>query len=108
MPKHITTVHPGEILLEEFLNPLNISQYRLAREIKVSPRRINEIIHSQRAITADTAIRLAYFFGTSAQFWLNLQTKYELESKKSLAEKLKIEIKKISYATIGALTPLRA
>lgn len=71
-------IPPGEILLEEFLKPLGMSQYRLARELRVPPRRINEIVHGTRAITADTALRLSRFFGTSAQFWLNLQTDYEL------------------------------
>jgi addiction module HigA family antidote len=72
-------IHPGEVLFEEFLKPFEISQYRLAKEIRVSPRRINEIIHGTRAITADTALRLARYFRTSAAFWLNLQTRYDLE-----------------------------
>ncbi len=72
-------VHPGEILLEDFMKPLSISQYRLAKEMKVYPRRVNEIVHGKRAITAETALRLARYFGTSAELWLNLQTKYDLE-----------------------------
>jgi addiction module HigA family antidote len=72
-------VHPGEILLEEFLKPLGVSQYRLAKDVSVPPRRINEIVRGSRAITADTALRLARFFGTSERFWLNLQTRYDLE-----------------------------
>ena len=72
-------VHPGEILLEEFLKPLSLSQYRLAKELNVPARRINEIVHSERRITADTALRLARFFGTSERFWMNLQTRYDLE-----------------------------
>ena len=76
--KNINTVHPGEILLEEFLRPLEVSQYRLAKEIKVPARRINEIVHGTRGITADTALRLAQYFGTSSQFWLNLQNQYDL------------------------------
>ncbi|MCK4468549.1 MAG: HigA family addiction module antidote protein [Desulfobacterales bacterium] len=72
-------MHPGEILLEEFLRPMGISQYRLAKDISVSPRRINEIVHGKRAITADTALRLGRFFGMSPQFWLNLQNRYDLE-----------------------------
>ena len=68
--KYLKPVHPGEILLEDFMKPLNLSQNRLAREIGVPPRRINEIIHGKRAITADTAMRLSRFFGTSAQVWL--------------------------------------
>jgi antitoxin HigA-1 len=75
-------VHPGEILLEEFLRPLEISQYQLAREIGVSARRINEIVHGQRRISADTALRLARFFGTSERFWANLQSRYDLEIEK--------------------------
>lgn len=75
-------VHPGEILYEEFLAPLSLSQYQLAREISVPARRINEIVHGQRRITADTALRLARFFGTSDRFWLNLQTRFDLEMEK--------------------------
>ncbi len=76
--KKINNIHPGEILLEEFLKPFSLSQYRLAKEINVPARRINEIVHQKRAITADTALRLSKFFGNSAQFWLNLQTKFDL------------------------------
>lgn len=72
-------VHPGEILLTEFLEPMGISQYRLAKDISVTPRRINEIVHGRRAITADTALRLGRFFGMEAEFWLNLQTHYDME-----------------------------
>ena len=75
-------IHPGVILLEEFLEPLGISQYRLAKGISVPPRRINEIVHGKRSITADTALRLAKFFGTSERFWLNLQVRYDLEVEK--------------------------
>ncbi|MCP4200686.1 MAG: HigA family addiction module antidote protein [bacterium] len=75
-------IHPGEILLEEFLKPLGLSQYRLAKGISVSPRRINEIVHGKRAVTADTALRLARFFGTTDGFWLNLQTRFDLESER--------------------------
>jgi addiction module HigA family antidote len=74
--------HPGEVLYEEFLAPLSLSQYQLAKEIAVPARRINEIVHGQRRITADTALRLARFFGTSDCFWLNLQTRYDLEIEK--------------------------
>ena len=73
--KQLPPIHPGEILMEEFLEPMGISQYRLAKDISVSPRRINEIVHGKRAITADTALRLGRFFGMSPQFWLNLQTR---------------------------------
>jgi addiction module HigA family antidote len=72
-------VHPGEILQEEFLIPLAVSQYHLAREVAVPPRRINEIVHGHRRITADTALRLARYFGTSERFWINLQARYDLE-----------------------------
>jgi len=78
-------VHPGEILLEEFLKPMSISQYRLAESIHVPARRINEIVLEKRGITADTALRLSRFFGNSAQFWMNLQTRYELESARDLS-----------------------
>ena len=76
--KKIAPIHPGEVLMEEFLNPMAISQYRLARDIHVSARRINEIAHGTRAVTADTALRLGKYFGVSAQFWVNLQAHYDL------------------------------
>jgi len=75
----IPPIHPGEILNEEFLKPLTISQYKLAKAINVPPRRVNEIIHGTRSITADTALRLARYFGTTERFWLNLQSRYDLE-----------------------------
>lgn len=75
-------IHPGEILLEEFLEPMGVSQYRLAKDISVPPRRINEIVHGKRGITADTALRLARYFRTSERFWMNLQTRYDLEVEK--------------------------
>lgn len=75
-------IHPGEILLEEFLKPMGISQYQLAKDIKVSPRRINEIVHGKRSISADTAIRLGHYFGLSERFWLNLQSSFDLEVQK--------------------------
>lgn len=78
----LTPIHPGEILMEEFLEPLQVSQNRLAVAIGVPPRRINEIVHGKRRITADTALRLARYFGTTDRFWLNLQTRYDLEVKK--------------------------
>ena len=77
--KKLTPIHPGEILLEEFLKPLGLSQYRIARDLSVPPRRINEIMHGKRGITAHTALRLGRYFGTSARFWLNLQARYDLE-----------------------------
>jgi addiction module HigA family antidote len=76
-------VHPGEVLMEEFLRPLAVSQYQLAREIGVPARRINEIVHGQRRISADTALRMARFFGTSERFWINLQSRYDLEVEKT-------------------------
>src|SRR5947208_16927515 len=77
--KKLEPVHPGEILLEEFLRPMEISQYRLAKDLNVPPRRINEIVHGVRAVSADTALRLARYFGTSERFWLNLQAQYDLD-----------------------------
>jgi antitoxin HigA-1 len=81
-PKKLLPIHPGEILLEEFLAPLEISQYRLAKDIGVPPRRINEIVHGKRSVTADTALRLSRYFGTSEPFWMNLQSHYDLELQK--------------------------
>ena len=75
----LNNIHPGEVLIEEFLTPMEISQNGIARAINVSPRRINEIVHGKRAVTADTAIRLAKYFGTSEQFWTGLQADYDLE-----------------------------
>ena len=86
-------VHPGEILTEEFPKPFRISQYRLAKDIRVPPRRINEIVHSMRSITAATALRLARYFGTSPAFWMNLQGRYDLEVEKDkLGRRLEKEI----------------
>ncbi len=86
-------IHPGKILLEEFLAPMGISQYRLAKDTSVSPRRINEIVLEKRAITADTALRLGAFFGMSPQFWMNLQSRYELEKAEDLlAGKIEKEV----------------
>lgn len=91
--KKLPHIHPGVILLEEFLNPMGISQYRLAKDINVPPRRINEIVHGKRAITADTALRLGRFFGTSPQFWLNLQVRYDIEiAEDRLADRLDLEV----------------
>lgn len=79
MSDKIPPIHPGEILLEEFLKPLNLSQTRLAINIKVDPRRINEIVRDKRRLTADTALRLSRYFGNSAEFWMGLQDQYDLE-----------------------------
>ena len=81
--RDILPIHPGEILLEEFLKPMEISQYRLSKDISVDPRRVNEIVHGQRAISADTALRFGRYFGTSPQFWLGLQNDYDLEEEKN-------------------------
>jgi len=87
-------IHPGEILLEEFLEPMGISQYRLAKDISVPPRRINEIVHGKRAITPDTALRLSRYFGLSERFWMNLQARYDLEVEKDrLQDRLEREVR---------------
>jgi antitoxin HigA-1 len=92
--RKLPPIHPGEILQEEFLSPLGVSQYRLAKEISVPPRRINEIVHGRRSISADTALRLARYFGTSDRFWLNLQTRYDLEVQMDrLGDRLNREVK---------------
>ena len=77
--RKLSPIHPGEVLAADFLEPLGLSQYRLAHDLSVAPRRINEIVHGTRAISADTALRLARYFGTSERFWLNLQARYDLE-----------------------------
>jgi len=97
--KKTVPIHPGEILLEEFLKPSGISQYRLAKDISVSARRINEIVHGTRAITANTALRLAKYFGMTPQFWLNLQSRFDLETEiDRVGEKLEVEIHALSVA----------
>ena len=92
-------IHPGEILSEEFLLPMDLSQYRVAKDISVPPRRINEIVHGKRAISADTALRLSRYFGTSERFWLNLQSRYDLETaKQKLQDRLANEVTALSRA----------
>ena len=92
-------IHPGEILVTEFLEPMGISQYRLAKDIGVTPRRINEIVHGRRGITADTALRLGRFFNMEAQFWLNLQTHYDMEvALEALEDRLDKEVHPFSHA----------
>jgi addiction module HigA family antidote len=87
--RRIKPIHPGEVLLDEFLTPMGISQYRLAKEISVPPRRINEIVQKKRGITADTALRLGRYFNMSPEFWINLQGHYDLEAERDkLAHKL--------------------
>jgi len=91
--KKTAPIHPGEILAEEFLRPMGISQYRLAKDISVPARRVNEIVHGTRAVSADTALRFSRYFGTSERFWLNLQTRYDLEREKDrLGKRLEKEV----------------
>lgn len=98
--KKIDPIHPGDVLLADFLEPLGISQYRLAHSITVPPRRINEIVHGIRAVSADTALRLSRFFGNSAQFWLNLQSHYDLEVERDrLGRRLKDEVEVFAAAS---------
>ena len=95
--RKLAPVHPGEILLEEFMQPLGLSQTRLGRDLGVSPRRINEIVHGKRSITADTALRLSRYFGTSAEFWLGLQSDYDLDTASDrLADRIAREVKVFS------------
>jgi addiction module HigA family antidote len=95
----LAPIHPGEILLEEFLEPMEISQYRLAKDIGVPPRRINEIVQGKRAISVDTALRLSRYFGLSERFWLNLQTRYDVEVEKDkLKGRLEQEVKVLNLA----------
>jgi addiction module HigA family antidote len=93
----IAPIHPGEVLMEEFLEPLGVTQHRLAVQIGVPPRRINEIVHGKRRVTADTALRLARYFGTTDRFWLNLQTRFDIEIEKDNLG-----------AALQAITPLRS
>ena len=92
--KLLAPIHPGEILMEEFLKPMEISQYRLAKDISVPPRRINEIVHGKRAISPDTALRLSRYFGLSERFWINMQARYVLEIEKDrLKDRLAQEVR---------------
>ena len=95
--RKLPNIHPGEVLLEEFLTPMGISQNALARSIGVPPRRINEIVLGKRAITADTALRLAHYFGTSEQFWMALQASYDLEEARN---KLGSGLKRLEHAAV--------
>jgi addiction module HigA family antidote len=91
--KKMAPIHPGEVLLADFLEPMGLSQYRLAHDISVPPRRINEIVHGKRAISADTALRLARYFKTTERFWMNLQARYHLEVERDrLGDRLKSEV----------------
>ena len=97
--ERLPPVHPGEVLWEDFMKPLSLSQYRVAKDIGVSPIRINQIVHGKRAITADTAMRLARYFGTSAEVWLRLQAGYELEvAQEQLGERIKQEVRVLKAA----------
>lgn len=94
MDETLYPIHPGEVLLEDFMTPLGLSQYQLARDINVSPIRISQIIRGKRAVTVDTAMRLACYFGTSASVWLRLQVRYDLEvAEKELSERIRREVK---------------
>lgn len=91
--KRLPPIHPGEVLLEEFLEPLGLTQYRVAKDLSVPARRINEIVHGNRAVSADTALRLARYFGTSDRFWLNLQAAYDLDVERDrLGKRLQQEV----------------
>lgn len=93
MSGNIASVHPGEILFNDFLEPLALSQYRLAKDMSVPPRRINEIVHGKRSVSADTALRLGRYFGTTARFWLNLQAQYDLDTEQDrLGDRLDAEV----------------
>ena len=93
MSNRLPNIHPGEILLEEFLQPMGISQYRLAQETSISPMRISEVVRGKRSVTADTALRLARYFGTSVKFWMGLQDDYEIEQARLiLADRLEHEV----------------
>jgi len=98
--RKLKPIHPGEVLAADFLEPLSLSQYRLARDISVPPRRINEIVHGTRAISADSALRLARYFGTSDRFWLNLQARYDLEMERDhLGARLAKEVRVLAHAS---------
>jgi addiction module HigA family antidote len=95
--KKLSPVHPGEILLEEFMRPHGLTQYRVAKDIGVPARRVNEIVHAKRAVTADTALRLSRYFGTTDRFWLNLQARYDLEIEKDrLGDRLVKEVRRLA------------
>ena len=97
--RKLKSIHPGEVLATDFLEAFGLSQYRLAQDISVPPRRINEIVHGKRAITADTALRLARYFGTRERFWLNLQTRYDLEVERDhLGARLAKEVRVLDRA----------
>ena len=99
MKTKMEPVHPGEVLMHEFLKPMNITQYRLAKDMHVPARRINEIVHGKRAVSADTALRLARYFGLSPQFWLNLQSSYDLEKERDrIGSRIDNEVRQLAVA----------
>ena len=99
-PRKLAPIHPGEVLHADFLEPLGVSQYRLAQDISVPARRINEIVHGKRAVSADTALRLARYFGTSERFWLNLQARFDLEEQRDvLGARLAKEVRILDRAS---------
>jgi addiction module HigA family antidote len=103
MDETLSPIHPGEVLLEDFMKPLGLSQYRLARDIGVTPIRISQIVNGQRSITVDTAMRLARYFGTSAAVWLRLQVRYDLEvAERDLSERIQREVKVLHHPVTGA------
>ncbi len=103
MDEMLSPIHPGEVLLEDFMKPLGLTQYRLAHDIGVTPIRISQIVNGQRAITVDTAMRLARYFGTSAGVWLRLQVRYDLEvAEKELRERINREVKVFHQPTAPA------
>lgn len=94
MDKNLSPIHPGEILLEDFMKPLGLTQYRLARDLRVTPMRISQIVNGKRSISVDTALRLARYFGTSAAVWLRLQVRYDLEvAEQELSKRIDREVK---------------
>ena len=98
--RKMAPIHPGEVLQADFLEPLGVSQYRLAQDISVPARRINEIVHGKRAVSADTALRLARYFGTSERFWLNLQARFDLEQQRDvLGTRLEKEVRVLDHAS---------
>jgi len=98
----LAPLHPGEVLFEEFMRPMGISQNQLGRDLNVPPRRINEIVHGQRSITADTALRLAKYFGTSPQFWMGLQSDYDLDiAMDKLSETISREVRSLRFMKIA-------
>lgn len=102
MSRKLDPIHPGEILREEFLGPLALSQHQLAKDLNIPPRRINEIVRGRRSITADTALRLSRYFGTSERFWLNLQARYDLEREKDrLGDRLEREVRRRSASAVS-------